>query len=128
MSVAAVRFFHSQWFRPGHGQRPWRVQGSGERATRDGFNCEREPQFRSLWCVGSPRQVPEDDPFLQNFQTWGENLVNTGYASFPALALIFDTDNPTATDIDPDHPGTLLHPENVSTAANGSNLYQVNWL
>jgi hypothetical protein len=39
MGVAAVRFFHSQCVRLAQGQAPWRVQGRGERATRDGFNC-----------------------------------------------------------------------------------------
>lgn len=111
---------------PRPGTRPVAGAGRGRRAFRDGFECERE--LGSLWYVGSTRQVPEGDPFLQQYKTWGEVLSAHGYTSFPALALIFDTHDPTATDIDPNHTGTLILPEDESTAANGGNPYRVNKL
>ncbi|KAI5455806.1 chitinase [Mariannaea sp. PMI_226] len=131
VGITSVQFFHSQWVNQ-RGSTVWRAQGAGQRATRDGIDCPVD--LRSVWYIGSPRDFPtdgvsaEDLRVMEALQSWGEVLFNQGYVGFPAMSLILNQFDNTATEIDPHNPGELVYRGGSSDRANGGDPYGINWL
>lgn len=138
MGVEHLSVYHGQTVRNFNVPGRWprvdnrdRDPRTGGLNARDGLDCA-DVSSGSLWWVGRPRDTGdlEDlDAWEIAFQTWSEDLFSAGYVATPGLSLLMPNSGTVGNgQIDPSNPGQLVVPGGTSSAANGGDPYEVNWV